>query len=201
MCKKTGRRAALGAFVLTSTIVLNGALAQPRSAFGGARVDLASLRAEVGDPTARWVAEELPGAVTEALASVGRAGTSRGADRHRDLRAERRRPGPTWHVARSDPRRRGEAAPRVHQLLSEGRRPGARRTVQTRSRLATRAGLRLLGGAGGLKSPDRRARLSRRSGTGCAILVVDQTRSHARGAVVLLFEDFGDDIDLEHASH
>ena len=32
---------------------LNGALAQPRAAFGGVRVDVASLRAEVGDPTAR----------------------------------------------------------------------------------------------------------------------------------------------------
>jgi hypothetical protein len=74
MSKKTTRRAALGAFVLTSTIVLNGALAQPRAAFGGVRVDVASPRAEVGDPTARWVAEELPGALAEALASVGRAG-------------------------------------------------------------------------------------------------------------------------------
>jgi hypothetical protein len=74
MSKKITRRAALGVFVLTSTIVLNGALAQPGAAFGGVRVDVASLRAEVGDPTARWVAEELPGALAEALASVGRAG-------------------------------------------------------------------------------------------------------------------------------
>jgi hypothetical protein len=66
------RRAVLGAFVLTSTIVLNGAPALPRAAL--VRVDVASLRAEVGDPTARWVAEELPGALAEALASVGRAG-------------------------------------------------------------------------------------------------------------------------------
>ena len=74
MSKKITRRAALGAFVLTTTIVLNGALARPRSAFGGVRVDVASLRAEVGDPTARWVAEELPGALAEALERVGRAG-------------------------------------------------------------------------------------------------------------------------------
>jgi hypothetical protein len=60
MSKKITRRAALGTFVLTSTIVLNGAPAQPRAVFGGVRVDVASLRAEVGDPTARWVAEELP---------------------------------------------------------------------------------------------------------------------------------------------
>ena len=37
-------------------------------------VDVASLRAEVGDPTARWVAEDLPRALAEALARVGRAG-------------------------------------------------------------------------------------------------------------------------------
>jgi hypothetical protein len=50
MSKKIRRRAALGTFVLTFTIVLNGAPAQPRAAFGGVRVDVASLRAEVGDP-------------------------------------------------------------------------------------------------------------------------------------------------------
>jgi hypothetical protein len=33
-----------------------------------------SLRAEVGDPAASWVSEELPGALAQALASVGRAG-------------------------------------------------------------------------------------------------------------------------------
>ena len=59
-------RAVLGAFVLTSIIVLSGALAQPRASFGGVRVDVTSLRAEAGDPTARWVAEELPRALTEA---------------------------------------------------------------------------------------------------------------------------------------
>ena len=72
MSKKITRRAALGAFVLTSTIVLNGAPALPRTAL--VRVDVAPLRAEVGDPTARWVAEELPRALAEALARVGRAG-------------------------------------------------------------------------------------------------------------------------------
>ena len=74
MSKKITRRAALGASVLTFTIVLNGAPAQPRAAFGGVRVDVASPRAEVGDPTARWVAEELPRALAEALARVGRSG-------------------------------------------------------------------------------------------------------------------------------
>jgi hypothetical protein len=50
------RSAVLGAFVLTSIVVLNGALARPRAPFGGVRVDVASLRAEAGDPTARRVA-------------------------------------------------------------------------------------------------------------------------------------------------
>jgi predicted NBD/HSP70 family sugar kinase len=68
------RRAGFAAFVLMSTIVLSGTLAQPRAPFGGVRVDVASLRAAAGDPTARWVAEELPRALAEALASVGRAG-------------------------------------------------------------------------------------------------------------------------------
>ena len=47
------RRAVLGAFVLTSIIVLSGALAQPRAPFGGVRVDVTSLRAEAGDPSLR----------------------------------------------------------------------------------------------------------------------------------------------------
>jgi hypothetical protein len=66
------RRAALGAFVLTSSVVLNGAPALPHAAL--VRVDIAPLRAEIGDPTARWVTEELPRTLAEALASVGRAG-------------------------------------------------------------------------------------------------------------------------------
>ena len=163
MSKNITRRASLDALVLTSTI-LNGALAQPRAAFGGVHVDVASLRAEVGDPTARD-AEELPGGRTGSGRRRARRRSSRGAGRHRDPRVEQRRRGPTGHVAPSDPRRghrrrRGAAAPRVHQLLFDGRRQGARPTVQPRSRLATRAGLRLLEGPGGLKSPNRRTRLA-----------------------------------------
>src|ERR1700722_13869004 len=43
---------------------------------GRVRVDITSLRAEMGDPTARWISQELPGALAQALASVGRAGAS-----------------------------------------------------------------------------------------------------------------------------
>jgi hypothetical protein len=63
------------AFVaLASVMVLDGSLARPYAAFGRVHVDVTSLRAEVGDPTARWVSQELPGALAQALASVGRAG-------------------------------------------------------------------------------------------------------------------------------
>ena len=84
------------------------------------------------------------------------------------------------------------AASRVHQLLSDGRRPGARRTVQPRPRVATRSGLRLLGSPGGLGSrPIIEPRLAGGSGTGCAIQVVDQTRiTPAEGRNLFLFEDF-----------
>ena len=204
MSKNITRRASLDAFVLTSTI-LNGALPRPRAAFGGVPVDIASLRAEVGDPTAR-VAEELPGGRRGSGQRRARRRSSRGADRHRDPRVEQRRRGPTWHVARSGPRRRhrrrrGAAAPRVHQLLSDGRRPGARPTVQPRSRLATRAGLRLLDGAGGLKSPDCRARLAGAKALVAPSKLLINSQSRLPRRSLLLFEDFGDDIDLEHASH
>jgi hypothetical protein len=69
------RRAKLVAFVaLASVMVLDGSLARSGAASGRVRVDVTSLRAEVGDPTARWVSEELPGALAQALASVGHAG-------------------------------------------------------------------------------------------------------------------------------
>ena len=116
MSKKITRRAALGSFVLTSTIVLNGALAQPRAAFGGVRVDVASLRAEVGDPTARWVAEELPGALAEALARVGRAGAP----------VTVRIDTVILGLSSGGQGPHGTSLPRDHQLLSDGRRRGAR---------------------------------------------------------------------------
>jgi hypothetical protein len=71
------RRAALGAFGalgIAPTIVLHGALAQPRAAFGGIHVDVAPLRANAGDLTATWVARVLPGALAQAFASSGRSG-------------------------------------------------------------------------------------------------------------------------------
>jgi len=39
--------------------------------FGRVRVDIPSLRAEMGDATASWLSEELPGALAQGLATVG----------------------------------------------------------------------------------------------------------------------------------
>ncbi len=44
--------------------------------FSGVRVDVAPLRENAGDPTASWVAQTLPPAIAQALASVGRSGES-----------------------------------------------------------------------------------------------------------------------------
>jgi hypothetical protein len=72
------RRAAIatgGAFALLA-LMGNGAAAQSRPAIGAIRVDVAPLRANSGDPTATWVAEELPRQLAQALS--GRL-TPRGA--------------------------------------------------------------------------------------------------------------------------
>jgi len=44
--------------------------------FGGIRVDVAPLLGNSGEPTAGWVAQTLPPAIAQALASVGRSGAS-----------------------------------------------------------------------------------------------------------------------------
>jgi hypothetical protein len=68
------RRAALGAFIAASILLSRGALARLASPAGGVRVDVSPLRANAGDPTAAWVARELPGALAQALAQRGGAG-------------------------------------------------------------------------------------------------------------------------------
>ena len=65
------RRAALaacGAFALVARGMGNAALAQSSLPVRAIRVDVAPLRANAGDPTAAWVAEELPRALARALA-------------------------------------------------------------------------------------------------------------------------------------
>jgi hypothetical protein len=52
------RRAALraaGAFVVAPTILVRGAVARSGAGAGAIHVDVASLRANAGDPTATWV--------------------------------------------------------------------------------------------------------------------------------------------------
>jgi predicted NBD/HSP70 family sugar kinase len=69
------RRASLGVFAaiaLACASASGGAFALMR-AMNGINVDVASLRANAGDPTAAWVARALPGALAQALAEVGRA--------------------------------------------------------------------------------------------------------------------------------
>ena len=64
------RRAAIavcGAFALVAVTTSTAALAQPGLAVRIIRVDVAPLRASVGDPTATWVEQELPRQLAQAL--------------------------------------------------------------------------------------------------------------------------------------
>jgi len=60
------RRAALSAFA-TLALAPAAALAQPGVRLRGIQVDVGPLRANVGDPTAAWVEEALPGLLEQAL--------------------------------------------------------------------------------------------------------------------------------------
>jgi hypothetical protein len=63
------RRAALGgvaAMVLVSAFGANGALARPRALAGGIHVDVTPLLENSGEPTAGWVARQMPGALARA---------------------------------------------------------------------------------------------------------------------------------------
>ena len=64
------RRAAIavcGAFALVAATTSTAALAQPGLAVRIIRVDVAPLRASVGDPTATWVEQELPRQLAQAM--------------------------------------------------------------------------------------------------------------------------------------
>jgi hypothetical protein len=60
--------AAFGAFALLARVAWQSTVAQPRPPIQNIQVDVAPLRANVGDPTASWVERELPGQLTQALA-------------------------------------------------------------------------------------------------------------------------------------
>lgn len=76
------RRAALaafGAFAVSSGVALQRAFAQPGLRFRDIQVDVSPLRARVGDPTAAWVQQALPGALAQALAPYMSPGNRNGA--------------------------------------------------------------------------------------------------------------------------
>jgi hypothetical protein len=73
------RRAAIavcGAFVLVAATTITAARVQSAPAVRIIRVDVAPLRASVGDPTATWVEQELPRQLAQALS--GRMTPNRG---------------------------------------------------------------------------------------------------------------------------
>jgi hypothetical protein len=59
--------AALGTLVLSTGVTLR-ATAQPGLRIRGVKVDVSPIRASMGDPTAAWVEQALPGALAQALA-------------------------------------------------------------------------------------------------------------------------------------
>lgn len=59
--------AALGALAL-APVAVRGAVAQPGLRIRAIKIDVSPLRATMGDPTAAWVEEALPGALAQALA-------------------------------------------------------------------------------------------------------------------------------------
>jgi hypothetical protein len=60
--------AAGGAFALLAAVASQNALAQSGLPIRNIQVDVAPLRANVGDPTASWVQQTLPGQLAKALA-------------------------------------------------------------------------------------------------------------------------------------
>jgi hypothetical protein len=76
------RRAALaglGALVLPAMVEMGSALAQPGLRIRAIKVDVSPLRASMGDPTAAWVEEALPGALAQSLAPYMAPGDRNGA--------------------------------------------------------------------------------------------------------------------------
>jgi hypothetical protein len=70
--------AALGALVLPTT-QMRSPLAQPGLRIRAIKVDVSPIRASMGDPTAAWVEEALPGALAQALAPYMAPGDRNGA--------------------------------------------------------------------------------------------------------------------------
>jgi hypothetical protein len=71
--------AGLGALVLPAMVEMGSALAQPGLRIRAIKVDVSPLRASMGDPTASWVEEALPGALAQSLAPYMARGDRNGA--------------------------------------------------------------------------------------------------------------------------
>src|SRR5271156_5671415 len=71
--------AALGAVVLPALAEMRSASAQPGLRIRAIKVDVSPIRASMGDPTAEWVEEALPGALAQALAPYMAPGDRSGA--------------------------------------------------------------------------------------------------------------------------
>ena len=71
--------AALGALVSSSLAEMPAALAQPGLRIRAIKVDVSPIRASMGDPTAAWVEEALPGALAQSLAPYMAPGDRNGA--------------------------------------------------------------------------------------------------------------------------
>jgi hypothetical protein len=70
--------AAVGALALPP-VAVRSALGQPNVRFRAIVVDVSPLRATLGDPTAAWVQQALPGALAQALAGYMASGDRDGA--------------------------------------------------------------------------------------------------------------------------
>ena len=71
--------AALAAFALPALAQTPAARARPGLRIRAIKVDVSPIRASMGDPTAAWVAEALPGALAQSLAPYMAPGNRNGA--------------------------------------------------------------------------------------------------------------------------
>ena len=71
--------ASLGALCLPALAETPAALAQPGLRIRAIKVDVSPIRASMGDPTAAWVEEALPGALAQSLAPYMAPGDRHGA--------------------------------------------------------------------------------------------------------------------------
>jgi hypothetical protein len=76
---RRGALAALGALVVPAMAEAPRAVAQPGLRIRAIKVDVSPIRASMGDPTAAWVEEALPGALAQALGPYMAPGDRNGA--------------------------------------------------------------------------------------------------------------------------